>query len=303
MTVLPHPDIGRWSPEAKGIALRILAAALAAGLGACVHGAAQAGATVGQIAFFRGLVSLPLLVAWGLWTARAADLLPRRPSRHLVRGLLGGGAMLLNFVALSHLSVAHANALGYLAPILTLPLAAALLGERLSPRVIAAVALGAGGMVAMLYTSFVRPDWGEAQLWGVLAGLGSALGMALVRVLVRSMTRTETVISIAVSFAVTATALGAGLSLVTGWAPMDAAMLTWMAGAGVIGAGVHVAATEAVARAPVSTLAAFDYSGLVFAVALDFLVFAFVPGPFGWLGMALIVGAGLTVALGGRRRR
>ncbi|MEM8849975.1 MAG: DMT family transporter [Pseudomonadota bacterium] len=297
--MVPSPAPSARGSVGSAIALRLLAAAFATGLAFCVHGAAKHADTA-QILFLRAALSVPPLVLWGLLTAPVADLRPRAPRLHLVRGVVGGGAMALNFYALGQLPLTHAQALGYLAPVLTIPAAVILLGERLTLRAVLAVALGFAGMLAMLYTSVVRPDWGWAELSGILAGISFAAVMALLRVQIKAMTATETTISIALSFAVLTSVLGAVAVALTGWVPMTPVLWSWALGAGLLGSATHIAATEAVARAPVSTLAPFDYAGLVFAVALDFVIFAHLPGPWGWLGIGLIACAGLLTALGGR---
>ncbi|WP_139212400.1 DMT family transporter [Jannaschia pohangensis] len=283
----------------SAILLRLSAAGFATGLGFCIHGAAQQ-ADTGQIVFLRAALSIPPLLLWAALTAPLADMRPKAPGKHLIRGLLGGLSMVLNFYALGQLPVTHAQALSYLAPVLSIPAAVILLGERLSVRTVLAVALGFAGMIAMLYTSVARPDWGVGQLTGMLAGIASAGIMALVRVHIKAMTVTETTVSIALSFAVIGACLGALGVLVTGWVPMTPTLWAWLGGAGLLGAATHITATEAVARAPVSTLAPFDYAGLVFAVILDFAIFAHLPGAWGWVGIALITTAGLMTALSGR---
>ncbi len=283
----------------SAIALRVLAAAFATGLSFCIHGAAKHADTA-QIVFLRSVLAIPALLLWGVLTSPLPDLMPRAPRKHLVRGVVGGCAMALNFYALGQLPVTHAQALAYLAPVLTIPAAVILLGERLTVRTLIAVTLGFAGMLAMLATSFARPDWGWAQLSGVLAGIAFAAIMALLRVQIRAMTTTETTISIALSFAVISSVLGGVATLLTGWVPMTPTLWAWLGGAGLLGAATHIAATEAVARAPVSTLAPFDYAGLVFAVILDFAIFAHLPGPWGWLGIGLIACAGLLTAFNGR---
>lgn len=285
----------RERPDRLGsaIALRLVAAATATGIGICIHGAAVAGATTGQRVLMRAALSIPVLLAWAAATAPVAEWVPRSPRSHLVRGAMGGLTMGLNFYALGQLPVAQAQALSYLAPVLSVPAAVILLGERLSTRLVLSVALGFAGMVAMLYTAAATPGWGWAELSGMAAGIASAAIMALIRVQIRAMTATETTISIALSFAVIATAIGLALTAVTGWTPMTPALWAWLGGAGVFGAATHIMATEAAARAPVTVLAPFDYAGLVFAVALDFLLFSHLPGAWAWLGIALIVAAGL----------
>jgi drug/metabolite transporter (DMT)-like permease len=280
----------------SAIVLRILAAAMATGIGICVHGASKAGATTGQVVLMRAALSVPILIAWGLMAGPVRAMLPASPRKHLVRGVIGSVVMLLNFYALGQLPVAHAQTISYLVPVLAVPAAVIMLGERLSVKAVLAVALGFAGMIAMLYTTTANPDWGWAERSGMIAGLASAGLMALLRVIIRQMTLTETTTSIALSFALTASVVGLAATVVTGWTPMTGELWAWLCGAGLAGAATHVAATEAAARAPVSTLAAYDYSGLVFAVALDFLLFANLPGIWGWVGIALIVCAGALSA-------
>lgn len=281
---------------ASAIALRLCAAAAATGVGICIHGATKAGATTGQAVFMRSVLSLPLLLAWGLASGPARDMLPKTPRAHLLRGLIGATVMCLSFYALGQLPVAYAKTLAHLSPVLSVIAAAILLGEQVTLRALLAVALGFGGTVALIQTAAAGPELGWGQLTGIAAGLVAAVLMALLRVLIRAMTATETTISIAVSFACITTSVGAVAVAVTGWTPMGQALWLWLGGAGAFGALTHIMATEASARAPVTRLAPFDYAGLVFAVAADFLIFAHLPGGWGWMGIALIATAGLMMA-------
>ncbi|WP_371155769.1 DMT family transporter [Jannaschia sp. 2305UL9-9] len=285
-------DPARPDRPTSAIVLRLFAALFATGLAICVHGAA-AHAGTGQIVMMRAALSIPILLVWASFTAPPRDWLPRAPRSHLMRGLAGGSTMVLNFYALGQLPVAHAQTISYLAPVLSVPMAVILLGERLSVRAVFSVALGFAGMLAMLYTSVARPDWGWSEISGMLAGLVSAGIMAWVRVHIRAMTATETVISIALSFAVVAACMGALAVAFTGWTPMTPPLWAWLGGAGALGAATHITATEASARAAVLVLAPFDYAGLVFAVILDFALFAHLPGPWGAIGILLIATAGL----------
>jgi drug/metabolite transporter (DMT)-like permease len=283
----------------SAIALRLLAALFATGLSFCVHAAAREGAGTAQIVLLRAGLAIPFLLLWAAATAPPRLWLPTHPRQHLLRGLLGGLAMCLNFYALSQLPVTHAQALGYLAPVLSIPLAVLLLGEALTGRAVVAVTLGFLGMVSMLLTSVARPDWGWAEASGLMAGIAFATLMALVRVQVRAMTATETTISIALSFAVVVAGMGAVGVALTGWTAMTPALWATLGAAGVLGAATHVAATAAQARAPVALLAPYDYAGLGFVVVIDAVLFAHLPGPWGWLGIVLIAVAGLMSALRG----
>ncbi|TFL19286.1 DMT family transporter [Jannaschia formosa] len=276
----------------SAILLRVLAAAMGTGIGICIHGASKAGATTGQVVLLRAALSIPILLLWVSVSGPLKAALPNSTRAHLMRGLLGGTVMVLNFYALGQLPVTHAQTISYLTPILAVPAAVILLGERLSVKAVLAVSLGFAGMIAMLYTTAANPDWGWAELSGMIAGLCSAMVMALLRVMIRKMTLTETTSSIAISFALIASCVGLVAVAFTGWTPMTGELWAWLAAAGLFGAATHITATEAARRAPIGALAAYDYTGLVFAVALDFLLFSNLPGPWAWLGIALIVGAG-----------
>jgi drug/metabolite transporter (DMT)-like permease len=68
-------------------------------------------------------------------------------------------------------------------------------------------------------------------------------------------------------------------------------------GAGVFGALNLVCLAESLARAPAATLAPLDYTGLVWALLVDWLIFSQVPGPLGDLGQRADHGAALIVVL------
>lgn len=66
--------------------------------------------------------------------------------------------------------------------------------------------------------------------------------------------------------------------------------------------GTGIAMTEAVARAPISTLAPFEYTAMLRAACFDAVVFAVIRLSAGPAGAALVVAASALVALGERRR-
>lgn len=282
------------TPETKGILLRLSTAFFATGLGACVHGAAQL-APISQVVAFRSGLSIPFLVFYGVASGPWVAMVPRAWRMHALRGGLGGIGMSMNFVALAYLPVAQAKALGYLAPVLTVPLAVWMLGEALTWRLVIAVALGFAGVLAMLG---VTGAMGEHALLGVAGGLGFAAIMAVLRIYIKRMTETESTASIALSFAVIGTIIGIALAPFGGpWIWPEGALAWWLIGTGSMGALVHITATEAVRHAPVSVLAPFDYTGLIWALLLDWLVFSNVPGVWGYVGTGLITGAAVLIAL------
>lgn len=135
---------------AAGAGLRLLAVFLVTCMSALIHAVGEA-AALGQIIFWRsGVALVPILLYMAASGDFPSGLRTRRPGGHVMRSLFGAFSMGCSFLSLIYLPVANASALGYLAPVLTLPLAALLLGERLTPRLLLAVAAGFAGAMAFL---------------------------------------------------------------------------------------------------------------------------------------------------------
>jgi drug/metabolite transporter (DMT)-like permease len=66
---------------------------------------------------------------------------------------------------------------------------------------------------------------------------------------------------------------------------------------GAIGGVGHITANEAVRRGDISVLGPFDYSAIVWALAIDVMIFGFQPTHLGLLGVLVIVFAALSLAI------
>lgn len=286
------------SSERTGFFLRILSVAMMIGMSACVHAAAQF-LPVGQVMFWRSGIALIAILAYMAWCHDLpAALFTKRPLAHATRGVFGAFSMLCSFASLAYLPVATSQALAYLAPILTLPLAAWSLGEKIAPKAVWAVALGMGGVITILWQALQLP--GPGAWIGVAAGLSYAVTMAFVRVHIKALTQTERAATISFYFAVVCTLIGlASWSL--GWEPVGLDVFWSLLGAGILGGLGHIVSAEAVARSSVGNLAVYDYTGIIWAVLFDLVLFGTVPGVWSMFGMALIVLAALLPLLPRRR--
>ncbi len=65
----------------------------------------------------------------------------------------------------------------------------------------------------------------------------------------------------------------------------------------------QISMTEALARAPVSALAAFEYTAMIWALGFDLAIFGQAPSWIKLLGAAMIVGAAMGVGVMGARAR
>ena len=240
-----------------------------------------------QVAALRGLSSLPLVLAWALWTVGPRALLRVRWPLHLLRGVLGI-AMMASFVyALKRLPLSTAYSIFFVAPLLITALSVPILGEKVGPRRWSAIAVGLVGVLVVL-----RPT-GEGMLtWAGLAVLVAAFGYAVSAITVRVLARTDP--SQAITFWLLALmALGAGALALPGWVPLRAQDLWIVGGIGVAGAIGQYAITEAFRLAEASRVAPLEYSALVWGLLLDLTLWGVLPDGITWLGASIIIASGL----------
>ena len=100
---------------------------------------------------------------------------------------MGLVAMALHFLCLAHLHISYATSLGFLAPILVLPLAAVFLAEKITKIVLFASFLGFSGVLMISFAELNTGEMPMASFIGIAAGLGFALTMAFTRVFVKQL--------------------------------------------------------------------------------------------------------------------
>ncbi|KRA99330.1 hypothetical protein ASD83_02035 [Devosia sp. Root685] len=252
----------------------------------------------GQIIFWRSFVALlPTLTYLAVRRELGQSIRTRYPHKHLVRGLLGCAVMFFSFVSLRYLSVGLATALTYLAPILSIAAAMLFLRERPGATIFLGVVLGFAGIVLMLFPALVGTELRDGTLTGVGAGIAMAATNALSRVQVKDLTRTEPPASIALSFALICSLVGLASSLL-GWVELTSTQFALLAGAGLLGGLGHVLMMESVARAPVSVLAPYEYTGIIWAFGFDLVLLGIVPSAWALAGALVVVAAAALVAYG-----
>ena len=87
-------------------------------------------------------------------------------------------------------------------------------------------------------------------------------------------------------------------SVPLGWASLEGSAFALLIGAGLLGGMGHVLMTEAVARAPVSLLAGYEYTGIIWAFAFDFALLGIALDAWAISGAVVIVAAAALVAYG-----
>ena len=214
-----------------------------------------------------------------------------------LRGVLVLASCALFFFALRRLAFAQALALTFLAPLFMVLLAALLLGERLTLKVLGVIVIGLIG-VAVILSGDLRAD-ATADLPGIAAALGAAFTYAGSMILLRRQAQRDRpeVIVLIQQFVPAVLALPFALA---DWTPFAPALWLVFALIGAIGVAGHFGLTWAYARAPAGALAVMEYTALPWAALIGFAAFAEVPTLATLAGGALILAACLAV---GRLRR
>ncbi|MBE9636094.1 DMT family transporter [Salipiger mangrovisoli] len=291
----------------RGIALKLTAVVLFVIMSAIVKSTSDEVPT-GEAVFFRSIFAMPVIVGWLLWRGDLrTGLRVASPLAHVLRGIVGVGAMGCSFAALGLLPLPEVTALDYAAPPLTVIFAALLLGEKVRLFRISAVGIGLLGVLVIMLPLLTVSEVSPAVLWGIGFVLTSAVLRALVQIHIRRMVQTEQTSAIVFYFSLTATALSL-LTLPFGWVVPDPMTLLLLISTGLVGGVAQICLTSAYKGAEAALLAPFDYASILFAIIIGYVVFAEVPTPLMLVGSAIVISSGIAIilrerALGLKRHR
>ncbi|MEU8895096.1 EamA family transporter [Nocardia sp. NPDC048505] len=230
-----------------------------------------------------GLILLALtrtLPHGAAWLGRAAVL-----------GLLNIGAFFpLLFLAAYRLPGGVAGVLGAVAPMFALGFAAAILGEKLTPRKLIAALVGVGGVALVVLKATAQLD-----AVGVLAGLAGAASMALGTILTKRWGRPEGVGPLAMTgWQLTAGGLIiAPLALLVEGAPpaLDGRAIGGYLYLGIIGTAVaYWIWVRGISRVPATSVAFLGLLSPVSAAVIGWVALGQVLTPLQVLGMAVALG-------------
>ena len=232
-----------------------------------------------QYVFIRQLLStLVILPLWLLQPAskRQLEKVALNTFRaHLI--IVGSGCMV---VAISHLTLATANAVFYAAPLIMLPLSVLLLGERPHVKTVLATGLGFVGVLVVL-----RPD--EFH-WAAFFALGTSITLALFNLTARRIPKRQTTISTLFWTSVLSLPVSAILAFLS-WQEITWYQVTLI----LISAGLILMynglAVMAYRQAPANQIAMAENSGLVFVVILGVSLFNEIPSLLTLVGILMII--------------
>lgn len=219
--------------------------------------------------------------------------------RHGLRAIASTISAVLFFHCLTILPIAEATVLLFSAPLMIAPLARWILGERFRSMAIWALAIGFAGMLLTVQgEDFAAMD--PRRLEGIVSGVGTAVLYALSLVLLRQLAQKDDAVVTAFLGNIFPTIYLLVPAMFFGFFPIPTDLPVF-AFTGLAGFILWFMLTQAYARAPAQSLAAAEYSGLIWSALLGYVFFSEVPRWQVWIGAVVIVGAVMLAAWDSRR--
>ncbi|MCH2165783.1 MAG: DMT family transporter [Marinovum sp.] len=276
----------------RGILLKLLALGLFTIMASLIKATSDV-VPPGQAVFFRSAFAMPIIICWLALRGELRDgLKTKRPMGHFWRGFIGVSAMGLGFTGLGLLPLPEVTAIGFVSPLITVLLAALLLGERLRAFRLTAIAVGFVGVVIILWPRLgLNGEYDRLAAIGAMVLVASAALRSLAQIHIRRLVQTEHTAAIVFYFSLTATTFSL-FTLPFGWAVPDVMSAVMLMSAGLVGGVAQIFLTSGYRYAPASVLAPFDYVQLIYALIFGWFIFSEAPT------MTMLIGAGIIMASG-----
>lgn len=268
-----------------------------------------------QIVFARSTIG----IVFGLMLVQIEGgmsiLKTHQPVLHAIRGIVVVISNMAFFVALAVIPLADATALFFAAPLFITLLSIPVLGEKVGPMRMGAVIVGFIGVLIM-QRPWESSDSLQADRIVLLLPLLAALTYAILQIMTRKLGATTKASALSVYIQAMFIVVSVGFWLVAGdgryaagsesaplqfllrawiWpAPED---WKWLIGLGLNSSIIGYCLSQAYRLSDAASVAPFEYVGLPLAVFWGWFLWSDLPVWEVWVGMALIMGAGLFVFL------
>lgn len=253
------------------------------------------GYSVWQVLFTRSITILLICLVIGRGKLVRSAMASPVIKPLFVRNLLLLAAWLCYYNAARDLGLAEMTTLYYAAPIVVTLLAVPVLKEDVPPIRWFAVFIGFVGVLIACDPLGTGMKPSLPVCLALTAAVFWAIGTVMLR---KTALQEETLTQITISnvFFIAMTGLAVGFF----WTPPALFDVALMAGTGVIAGIAQYALFEGMRRAPISVIAPFEYTSLVWAFGLGFLIWGDVPTVNVFAGAGLIFAAGLLIIIGER---
>jgi drug/metabolite transporter (DMT)-like permease len=258
----------------------------------CVNDAIGKTLTAGynplQILFLRNVIALPIAALIAFHLGGPSALRSHRPAAHLLRGMLWLLAATMFFTSFIYLGLAEATTLIFAMPVFVTAISALVLREQVGWRRWLAVLSGFVGVLVV-----VRPGFGAFQAASLLP-VATAFVYALLMLSARWVDPRESVWTLML-YLVGAGALLSALVAPFVWVQPKLDDLWLFAAIAFFGTVGITLMTQAFRWAPAVVIAPFDYTALIWATLLGYLLWGEIPDFATYLGAAIIIASGIYI--------
>ncbi len=250
-----------------------------------------------QKSFFRNLVAAffaGIIILKNNHSTQSVSLrIPKEAQLTLIlRCVFGTVGILCNFYAVDHLLVADASILNKLSPFFAVIFSYFLLKEKILPFQAACIFSAFCGCLFI-----VKPGFHNTALLPALIGVCGGLGAGIAYTMVRKLGTMNIKGSVIVFYFSLFSCLFLTPWIIINFAPMTPNQILTLLMTGLFAAGGQFAITAAYTYAPAKKISIFDYSQIIFAAVLGFVLFHELPDKYSFLGYTLVIAASLMMFL------
>ena len=250
-----------------------------------------------QKAFFRNLVAMIFIFI--IMIKEKVSFIP--PKEHipdlLGRSFFGTLGLVCNFYALGTLNLSDANMLNKLSPFFAIICSVFLLREKPKFAQIIGVTVAFVGSLFIIKPGFENPQVLPAVA-GLVGGMGAGIAYTFVRRLGKKQENSRRIVFFFSAFS----CLLCLPFLIMQYKHMSLLQLVYLILAGTFACVGQLGITKAYICAPAREISVYDYTQVIFAAALGFLVFGDIPDLLSVIGYILICGAGVAMFIYNKKR-
>lgn len=233
--------------------------------------------------FFRNLVSL--VIAFYLIKKSAVPIFGQKKSQLALFARAGFGlaGVILNFYAITHLTLADSTMLGKLSPIFVTIMACFFLKEKIDKEQIIGIFITFGGALLV-----IKPEF-SLSIIPSLAGLLSAASAGIAYTLLRYLKDKESPDTIVFYFSVVSV-VGTLPFVLNDYIMPNSTQLMLLLATGLFASIGQFGITYAYKYSKATEVSIYNYSAIVFGIILGFIFFHEIPDMLSLLGGAIIIG-------------
>lgn len=250
-----------------------------------------------QKSFFRNLVALVFAAVLLLKNRKDFHFNKRNLPLLTLRAFFGTVGILCNFYAIDHLVLADASMLNKMSPFFVVIFSFLFLKERINKVQTTAVIIAFLGSLLIIKPSFSNAELLPA-LMGFIGGMCAGAAYTAVRRLGQKGESGSFVVFFFSAFSCAVTLP----FLIFQYSEMSWLQLVYLLCAGLAAAGGQFSITAAYFHAPAKEISVYDYSQIVFAALIGFVVFGQIPDIYSFIGYAVICAMAVAMFIYNNRK-